>query len=127
MLCFVMINEPLRLALWIIGLTLLSGVGDAFGFLHAAAMWHEGRLIWREFGLSALGFAGGISTFWLAVRYMKQAGIVAPEIQTLIWFAVTLIGVALASGKFFQWAWREQVVAIGVLMGIGWLMVQAGE
>ena len=121
-----MMTEHLRLLIWIIGLTLLSGVGDAFGFLHAAAMWQEGQLVWRELGLSAVGFAWGISTFWLVVRYMKQMGIAAPEIQTLIWFAVTLIGVAFASGKFFQWALREQVVAIVVLAGIGWLMLRTG-
>ncbi|MCL4867473.1 MAG: hypothetical protein KJ063_00760 [Anaerolineae bacterium] len=122
-----MLSEPVRLGMWIVGLTLLSGVGDAFGFLHAAAMWQEGRLIWREFGLSAFGFAFGITAFWLAVRFMKQVGIVAPEIQTLIWFAVTMIGVALASGKFFHWPWREQIVAITVLGGIGWLLVHTGE
>ncbi|MEP6987767.1 MAG: hypothetical protein ABI970_19360, partial [Chloroflexota bacterium] len=92
----------------IVILTILSGIGDAQGFLHAARMWQSGKLIWVEMGLSALGFAIGIALYWLALRSMNTVGITSPEIQTVTWFAVTLISVALVSGSFLKWTLLDQ-------------------
>lgn len=111
----------------IIVLTLLSGVGDAYGFTHAALVWQNGRLVWGELARSAAGFAIGISLYWVVLRFMAAAGIVAPEVQTIAWFGVTLIGVGVLSGKFLSWAWLDQAVAVAVLTGIGWLLVRTGE
>ena len=41
----------------IIGLTLLSGLADAQGFIHASTAWVNGKLIWEEGIKSLLGFA----------------------------------------------------------------------
>ena len=121
-----MLAETWRLWLVIIVLTLLSGVGDAFGFTHAARVWQGGRLVWAEVARSAAGFAVGIGLYWLVLKYMIAAGIVSPEIQTIAWFGVTLIGVAVLSGKFLGWALLDQFVAVLVLAGIGWLLVRTG-
>ncbi len=124
-----MLSETGRVWLLIVGLTLLSGVGDAYGFTHAALIWHadrSGRVVWGEVARSALGFAGGIAVYWYVLKYMVAVGIVAPEMQTMAWFAVTLIGVALISGKFLGWARLDQAVAVAVLAGIGWLLVRTG-
>lgn len=120
-------NEQIRLLVIIVGLTLLSGIGDSFGFVHAAKVWQEGQLVWAEVGKSALGFVFGISVSWLTIRYLQQFGIFAPETQTLLWFGVTIVGIALISGKFFHWQKLDQVVAVAVLIGIGWLMFSTGE
>jgi hypothetical protein len=114
--------------LWllIIVLTVLSGLGDAFGFTHAALIWQNGRLVWGEVARSAAGFVAGISVYWLVLKYMTAVGIVSPEIQTIAWFAVTLVGVAVLSGKFLGWPLLDQVVAVAVLAGIGWLLVRTG-
>jgi hypothetical protein len=114
--------------LWllIVVLTVLSGIGDAFGFTHAALIWQNGRLVWGEVARSAAGFAAGISVYWLVLKYMTAVGIVSPEIQTIAWFAVTLVGVAMLSGKFLGWPVLDQVVAVAVLAGIGWLLVRTG-
>jgi hypothetical protein len=101
-------------------------VGDAYGFNHAALVWQNGRLDWSELGRSALGFAFGIGLYWLVLRFMTAAGIVAPEIQTIAWFGVTLIGVGLLSGRFLGWARLDQFAALAVLAGIGWLLVRTG-
>ena len=37
-----------------------------------------------------------------------------------------IIGIALGSGAFFSWNFREQLVAAGVIAGIGWLLVKTG-
>ncbi len=107
-------------------ITLISGVADAFGFIHAARIWQADRLVWREVGLSALGFAVGISAYWLMLRYMQQLGVTAPELQSIFWFAATMIGVALGSGAFFGWHPREQMIALAVITGVGWLLVKTG-
>ena len=109
----------------IIGLTLLSGFADAQGFLHAAKIWEGQNVLWPEVGKSALGFGGGITLYWLALKYLATH-VTTPEMQTMLWFGVTIVGVAIASGKFAQWRLSEQVVACGVILGIGWLLIRTG-
>jgi hypothetical protein len=114
--------EQTKQLLLIIGLTLLSGVGDSQGFIHAAKMWQGGKLVVSEFGKSALGFSIGIGTYWLAVKYLNALGVLSPEKQTLVWFGITIVGVALISGKFLRWQTVDQLIAIVVLFGISWLL-----
>ena len=52
-----MLNEQVRLWLIIIVITVLSGIGDSQGFVHAAKIWVNDKLDWSELGKSALGFA----------------------------------------------------------------------
>lgn len=105
----------------IIVLTIVSGLADAQGAIHASKIWQDDRVVWDELGKSALGFGIGISVYWVVLRFMKELGIVAPEIQVVIWFSVMMIGVALISGAFFRWRLPEQVVSAAVLLGIVWL------
>lgn len=114
--------EQARLLALIIAVTLVSGVADAQGFIHAARIWQDGKLVWSELGKSAIGFVAGIGMYWLSLRYMKALGVVTPEVQTLIWFGVTLVGVAIISGRAFKWPLLDQGVAVAVLVGIGWLI-----
>jgi hypothetical protein len=112
----------LKVGLLILGLTLLSGLADSLGFLHAALIWQDRKPIWAEIAKSALGFGSGILLYWITLRYLKEVQIAEPEVQTLIWFGVTMVGVALLSGKFAQWRILDQFAAIIVLAGIGWLL-----
>jgi len=52
--------EQTRLLVAIVGLTVLSGVADSQGFLHAARVWRDGQLVLAEMAKSALGFGVGI-------------------------------------------------------------------
>jgi hypothetical protein len=106
--------------------TVLSGIGDTYGFSHASDMWEEGKLVWAEMLKSASGFLVGFVTYWFAVRFLREMGVVATEVQTLFWFGVTIFGIALLSGKFFTWHRIDQIVALAVLLGIGWLLFHAG-
>lgn len=99
-----MSNEQVKLWLIIIVLTVLSGIGDSQGFVHAAKVWVNDKLVWNELGKSALGFAVGISLYWIVIKYMNTAGIAAPEIQTILWFSITILGVAILSRNFFSLA-----------------------
>lgn len=111
-------------AILIIILTLLSGLADAQGFLHASSTWMNGKIIWEECLKSLLGFSIGAVCYILAANYLKQAGIVSAEIQTIIWFVVAILGVAVISGKFFHWQLIDQLIGIAILCGIAWLLVQ---
>src|SRR5262249_10732300 len=103
----------------VIAFTLLSGYADAQGFSYSSSMWRDGQLVWPETGKAALGFAVGISAYWVVVRFLQDLGVRATEVQTLMWIGVTLIGVALVSGEFFRWQRTDQAVALAVLGGIG--------
>ena len=111
-----------RLPVLIIGLTIAAGVFDAFAFTYSAGMWQGGRLVWEQASRAAASFALGIILYWAAVRYLSEAGIVQPEIQTLIWFAVTVIGVTVLGGRFLHWPLLDQIVAANVLVSLGWLI-----
>jgi hypothetical protein len=114
--------EQMKLLFLIVAITLISGIADSHGFIHAARMWKNGAIVWNELGKSASGFGVGISTYWLAVKHFQELGAFSPEAQALIWFGVTIIGVALISRTFFVWQTIDQVIAVFVFLGIGWLL-----
>lgn len=114
------------LAVLIILLTLLSGLADAQGFIHAASAWVNGKIIWREALIALLGFGAGAVCYILAINFLKQAGVVSAEIQTLLWFSVAIVGVAVISGKFLHWQLFDQFVGIIVLCGVAWLLFRTG-
>jgi hypothetical protein len=92
-----------------------SGIGDSLGFVHAARVWEGGRSPLREIAHSGLWFSGGIGLYWLALYWARQLGIVSPGLQTVLWFAVTIVGVAVITGEFPQWRLSDQILA-GVVM-----------
>jgi hypothetical protein len=122
----VSVPDNLRPVALAIGLTLISGLGDAYGFVHAAQVWREERLVGAAMARSALGFGCGLAMQWLAIRFLQQAGIRVVELQMMLQFALTIIGIALLSRSFFGWDLPDQAVAVGVLCGIGWLVARVG-
>ena len=119
-------NQVKLLFLIVAPITLISGIGDSQGFIHAAKMWPNGKLVWGELGKSALGFGVGISTYWFAVKYLKQFGVLSPETQTIAWFGITIVGVAFISGKFLRWQTIDQIIAVVGLLCVGWLLFRTG-
>jgi len=112
----------------LIALTLISGLADAQGFIHASNVWLNGKLIWAEVIKSALGFGSGIVAYWICIRFLQGFRIISPEIQTVGWFTTTIIGVAMFSGKFLHWQIVDQMVGMAVLLGVVWLLARsAGE
>jgi hypothetical protein len=107
--------------------TLLSGLGDAQGFVHAARVWNDDVFDWVEALKSAAGFQFGVFMYWFAVRHLAAHGVVAPEIQTLFWFVATIVGIAAMSGQFLRWPLVDQAAALAVLLGIGWLLVRTAR
>lgn len=116
--------HQISIAVLLIVLTLISGLADAQGFVHASNIWLNGKLIWPEVIKSASGFGLGIVAYWICIKFLQDFRIISPEIQTIGWFTATIIGVAIFSGKFFHWQIVNQIVGIAVLLGVVWLLVR---
>ncbi|MGE0113403.1 MAG: hypothetical protein AB7T07_00750 [Steroidobacteraceae bacterium] len=115
---------PVANYLIVLVLMVLSGFADSLGFFHAAKVWQGDAISWSELGKSALGWGSGIALYVFSLRFMARLGVTSAEIQTAVWFAMTIIGVVVFSGRFFSWQRLDQVVAVLVLLGLGWLLVR---
>jgi hypothetical protein len=109
-------------ALWVFALTLLSGFLDARGFVYAARAWPQGQLDLKWAVSAVVAFVGGLSCYVVAVRFMQGFGIQGVALQSALWFVVTGIGVALMDGTILGWTRTQQIVAVGVAVGLGWLI-----
>ena len=108
-------------------LTVTSGVMDARGFVYAGKAWPGGNLDWTAVGQSMLAFLAGISLYIGAVRFMQAMGLNAVALQSGIWFVATAIGIAALDGTVVQWTRLQQLVALGVIAGLAWLITTANE
>jgi hypothetical protein len=72
---------------------------------------------------SILSFVAGLSLYIASVRFMQAFGLGAVAIQSAIWFVVTAIGIGLMDGSVAQWSRTQQLVALGVFAGLGFLIV----
>jgi hypothetical protein len=107
--------------------TVLSGLGDAAGFVFASRIWSEGRFAGVEAAKCLAAFQFGMLMYWVALWKLSEHGIDSAELQTMFWFVVTIIGVALLSGRVFAWAPLDQAVAGAVLLGVFFLMYRGAS
>ena len=103
-------------------LTVASGLLDARGFVYAARAWPEGQLDVKMGLASLLSFAGGVSVYVLAVKFMQNAGIHGVALQSGIWFVVTAVGIAAMDGTILQWSRSQQVVGAAIAVALCWLI-----
>lgn len=120
------LEMPFKNPLIVFVLIVLSGFADSLGFVYAAKIWQKDVLSWANLGKCALGWGIGITLYIISLRFMARLGVTSAEIQTAVWFAMTIIGVVIFSGRFFSWPRLEQIVAVLVLVGLGWLLVRTG-
>jgi hypothetical protein len=109
--------------LLIVGLiTIASGLLDARGFVYAARAWPDGQLDLRMGLASLASFAGGVSAYILAIKFMQNAGIQGVALQSSIWFVVTAIGIAAMDGSLMTWTRTQQAVGLGITVALCWLI-----
>jgi hypothetical protein len=110
--------------LLILLLLALSGFADSYGFFYASKIWQDGLLSWSALGKSALGWAVGISLYVVSLRPMASVGVTSAEVQTTVWFAMTIIGVVVFSGRFLHWPRLDQAIGVAVVVALGWLLAR---
>ena len=110
----------------IIFFSVISGIADAQGFIHASQGWLYGRPIPLELLKSILGFLIGGLGYIATVYFLQKSGIFSVEIQTMIWFVTAITVLAVISGKIFRWGHLEQMIAVLLIIGIGWLVIKTG-
>ncbi len=103
-------------------LTIASGILDARGFVYASRAWPGGSLDAKIALASLAAFAGGVSLYIVAVKFMQSASIQGVALQSGIWFVVTAIGIAAMDGTLVQWTRTQQVVGVGVAVALCWLI-----
>ena len=107
-------------------LTLITGVCDAYGFVHASRTWKGGQFAPREAVLAISLFLVGILVYIALIRNLERLGITSPEIQTLGWFATTVIGIAIIERTVLGWANIDKAMAVVAVVSVGWLVVRKG-
>jgi hypothetical protein len=112
---------------FVLVLTVTSGVMDARGFVYAGKAWPDGHIDWTAVGQSMIAFLAGISLYIGAVRFMQLMGLSAVALQSGIWFVATAIGIAALDGSVVQWTRVQQLVGIAVVLGLAWLISSAHE
>ena len=103
-------------------LTVASGLLDARGFVYASRAWPGGQLDVKIALASLAAFAGGVSLYIIAVKFMQNAGLHGVALQSGIWFVVTAIGIAAMDGTLLQWTRTQQVVGVAVAVALCWLI-----
>ena len=103
-------------------LTLGSGLLDARGFVFASRAWPAGQLDPRVGLLSLACFAGGLSAYILAVKFMQNAGIQGVALQSGIWFVITAVGIAAMDGSIVNWSRTQQIVGAVTAIALCWLI-----
>jgi hypothetical protein len=103
-------------------LTIISGLLDARGFVYAARAWPEGQLDLKIALASLVSFAGGVSAYIVAIKFMQNAGIHGVALQSGILFVVTAVGIAAMDGSLLQWTRTQQAVGVAVAIALGWLI-----
>jgi hypothetical protein len=58
----------------------------------------------------------------VSVRFMQSFGLHAVALQSAIWFVVTAIGIAAMDGSVLRWTLAQQIVAVAIVLGLGWLI-----
>lgn len=103
-------------------LTVASGLLDARGFVYAARAWPGGQLDAKVALASLAAFAGGVSLYIVAVKFMQNAGLHGVALQSGIWFVVTAVGIAAMDGTLLQWTRTQQVVGVALAVALCWLI-----
>lgn len=114
-------------SLFVFALISLSAGADSLGFIHAAKIWQKDTISWIDLTWSTMSWSVGIMLYVMSLRYLTRLGVTSAEVHTMVWFAMTIIGVIVFSGKFFSWPRLEQGVATLLLFGLGWLLVRTAE
>lgn len=107
--------------------TALSAYFDAKGFVYASQSWKNGSLIASTSLLSLVNFTAGVTIYIVSIGFQQRLGVQSAAVQSIFWFAMTVIGIALLDGTISQWTLTQRMVGVVVSAGIGWLLVSTAH
>ena len=107
--------------------TILSGLGDAEGFVHASRVWQDGRFVWSEALKCFLGFQFGMLMYWLALWKLSQQRNRGRGNPDFVLVHRHHHRYSDSQRPDLRWPGIDQVVAGCVLAGIGWLMCRGAR
>lgn len=111
----------------LIAMTAASAFFDAKGFVYASQAWRDGTLVPATALLSLVNFVGGVTLYVLSIGFSQRLGVQSAAVQSIFWFAMTVVGIALMDGTIAQWTTVQRTVGAIVTIGIGWLLVSTSH
>lgn len=99
----------------ILTVALLSAFGawaDTRGFVWADRVWVDGRIVGNALMITIAAYTAGMLSYVAALRYLSRLGEVSVTLQASGWYALTTIGVMVASGDAFGWSWTDRLLAL---------------
>lgn len=112
------------LVIAVLVVTAVSAVLDAHGFVQAARAWSPaGQFVPRAAALSLVCFLTGVTLYIASIRVQRRLGIESATVQSALWFAMTIIGVAMLDGSIARWSATQITIALGVSAGLVWLII----
>lgn len=105
--------------------TILSGYADSRGFIYSSQIWVNNSIDYVALTKSGLGFTVGIFAYWIALKSLQDLNVAtSSEIQTLGWFVITIIGVAISSGDFMKWDSVDKIISLSIVGGFCLLLIR---
>ena len=68
---------------------------------------------------------GSYFRYWLGLRFIDASGVTSASVQTLIWFVITIIGVAVLSGDIKEWDVGSYMLAAVAIAAVAGLLIKA--
>ncbi|MFL6548990.1 MAG: hypothetical protein ACJ8OJ_09870 [Povalibacter sp.] len=108
-------------------ITALSAYFDAKGFVYAAQSWRSGSIVATTSLLSLINFIGGVTLYILSIGFQQRLGVQSAAMQSMFWFAMTVVGIAILDSTITDWSIAQRTVGAVVTVGIGWLLVSTAH
>lgn len=93
-------------------LTAFGAWADTRGFIWADRIWVDGRIVGNALVIAIAAYTAGMLAYVAALRYLSRLGEVGVTLQASGWYALTTIGVMVASGDAFGWSWTDRLLAL---------------
>lgn len=101
---------------------LIAALADARAINHATKSWDVNQLVHMEFFLTAVYFLCSIAPFVYSIKFFQRAGISSQTLQSLLWFATTVIFISILDRTILAWSRLDQIIALLSVLSLGTLI-----
>lgn len=101
---------------------LIAAIADARAIYHATRCWRSGQLVNAEFWLTVMFFLASIAPFVYSIKFFQKEGITSQTLQSLLWFATTVIFISVLDKSILNWARLDQIMSLIIALSLGILI-----